>query len=94
MYRKIYSEDTPENRSAFINSWTTTYCRMQKEINYEISVKTLAINFSRCYFPISLEDMVSIFVKSGFTTDRKENNVYINIDSESAAIKEFKQGWN
>lgn len=94
MYHILYPQDTPENRKEFLNSWSTTYCLKQSEINYNISAKTIALNFSRCYFHLEEKELIFAFIAAGFISKVKDDAVYFNISNKSSSLKEFKTGWN
>ncbi len=94
MYRIIYNEDTPQNRKSFLESWFTTLCTKQDEINYGISAKTISLNFTREYFPISEHDLILAFIDKGYKAKVKDDNVFFNVSSSSPFIECFRKGWN
>ncbi len=94
MYRILYPEDTKENRCEFLSKWLSEYCLKQESVNYDISASCLSKNFTRCYFPISEESLISSFLKYGFISERNKEDTFFNFSSDSPAMKEFRQGWN
>ena len=94
MYNVLYPKDTEKNRKEFLANWVMTYCRKQNEINFGISATCLAMNFTRCYFPLTKEELIEEFLKQGYIMEIKENETYFNFSSDSSSMKDFKMGWD
>lgn len=94
MYRTLYPNDTDENRAVFLKDWANSYCVKQTEINHNISAKTLAANFSRCYFHLKEQDLILALINAGFNSEILDKQVFFNISDQSPFVKEFKSAWN
>ncbi len=60
-----------------------------KSVELETSAKYVAKNFSRCFFNVSEQDVISAFEIIGYERHHKDGESLYKLDRDSNAFKEF-----